>query len=218
MVAKNTTAKRKTVIANAIDDPNRYFTTLQVRQLLQQVNSESYRLELAKLSYPKITDQENFYQLNNLFSSQASRQELEDYADNYQDDPYPDAVAMTDSRFNELYQDAGRQWSSTSKINYLTAAFNNNSNYFTTTQAIKLITLVNNETNRLELARLSYRTITDPGNFYQMNSLLNNQSSKDNLAAYVDRYDRDISHQNPIGDAAFTQLYTHSQQLLYLKL
>jgi Domain of unknown function (DUF4476) len=209
---QNTTTKRKTVIANAIDDPNRYFTSLQVRQLLQQVNSESYRLELAKLSYPKITDQENFYQLNNLFSSQASRQELEDYADNYQDDPYPDAVAMTDSRFNELYQDAGRQWSSTSKINYLTAAFNNNSNYFTTTQAIKLITLVNNETNRLELARLSYRTITDPGNFYQMNSLLNNQSSKDNLAAYVDRYDRDISHQNPIGDASFTQLYTTIQQ------
>ena len=209
---QNTTTKRKTVIANAIDDPNRYFTTLQVRQLLQQVNSESFRLELAKLSYRKITDQDNFYQLYNLFSSQASRQDLEDYASNYQDDPYPDAVAMTDSRFNEIYQEASRQWSSTIKFNYLSAAFNNNSNYFTTAQAKKLIALANNESNRLELARLSYRSITDPGNFYQINSLFNSQASKDNLAAYVDRYDRDITHQNPTEDAAYTQLYTTIQQ------
>jgi uncharacterized protein YjiS (DUF1127 family) len=126
------------------------------------VNSESFRLELAKLSYRKITDQDNFYQLYNLFSSQASRQDLEDYASNYQDDPYPDAVAMTDSRFNEIYQEASRQWSSTIKFNYMSAAFNNNSNYFTTAQAKKLIALANNESNRLELARLSYRSITDP--------------------------------------------------------
>ncbi|MBK8496465.1 MAG: DUF4476 domain-containing protein, partial [Chitinophagaceae bacterium] len=49
--------------------------------------------------------------------------------------------------------------------------FNNTANYFTTYQASRLIQLVTAENNRLQLAKLSYRSVTDRSNFYQVNEL-----------------------------------------------
>ena len=68
---KSTSGKRN-VVADAFNNTRNYFTTVQVSQLLQMVNSESFRLQLAKLSYRTITDQENFYQLYDLLNSEAS--------------------------------------------------------------------------------------------------------------------------------------------------
>jgi len=50
---------------------NNYFNTYQVRQILQIFSSESDRLELAKLSYRNVVDQQNFRQLYDLFSYQS---------------------------------------------------------------------------------------------------------------------------------------------------
>jgi hypothetical protein len=47
---------------------NNYFYTSQTRQLLELFTSESEKLELAKLSYAKIVDRQNFRQLYDLFS------------------------------------------------------------------------------------------------------------------------------------------------------
>jgi hypothetical protein len=44
------------------------------------------------------------------------------------------------------------------------------------------------ESNRLQLAKLSYRTIIDRANFIQMNELLNTQASRNELDAYVKAY------------------------------
>jgi hypothetical protein len=55
-----------------------YFTTNQVRQLLQLFSSESDKLELAKLSYKNIADRQNFRQLYDLFSYR-SQTELDQY-------------------------------------------------------------------------------------------------------------------------------------------
>jgi hypothetical protein len=57
---------------------NNYFNTYQVRQILQIFSSESDRLELAKLSYRNVVDQQNFRQLYDLFSYQ-SQTELDRY-------------------------------------------------------------------------------------------------------------------------------------------
>ena len=57
---------------------NNYFNTYQVKQVLQIFSSESDRLELAKLSYRNIVDQQNFRQLYDLFSYQ-SQTELDRY-------------------------------------------------------------------------------------------------------------------------------------------
>jgi hypothetical protein len=43
---------RRTLIANAFENVNNYFTTYQVVQLLQVVNSENFRLQLAKSFLP----------------------------------------------------------------------------------------------------------------------------------------------------------------------
>lgn len=58
---------------------NSYFNTYQVKQMLQIFSSENDRLELAKLSYRNIVDQQNFRQLYDLFSYQ-SQTELDRYA------------------------------------------------------------------------------------------------------------------------------------------
>lgn len=57
---------------------NNNLSTYQARQILQIFSSESDRLELAKLSYRNIVDQQNFRQLFDLFSYQ-SQNELDRY-------------------------------------------------------------------------------------------------------------------------------------------
>jgi hypothetical protein len=57
---------------------NNYFNTYQVKQVLQIFSSESDRLELVKLSYKNVVDQQNFRQLYDLFSYE-SQSELDRY-------------------------------------------------------------------------------------------------------------------------------------------
>jgi hypothetical protein len=66
--------------------------------------------------------------------------------------------------------------------------FANPNNFFTAAQIKQLILLVNAEPSRLELAKLSFKTVTDPENFNQINDLFQMQASKDELAAYVKNY------------------------------
>jgi hypothetical protein len=59
-----------------------YFTTNQIRQVLQLFSSESDKLELAKLAYRNTVDQRNFRQLYDVFSFQSSRDELDQFTRN----------------------------------------------------------------------------------------------------------------------------------------
>jgi hypothetical protein len=209
---------RRSAIANAFNTTNNYFSTSQVMQLLQLVNSENFRLELAKSSYRLITDQNNFNQVYDLLNDQSSINELEDYAANYDEDEDTNnsttgKVAMTDADFNSLYRSIQQQWPASTQMNTLTNAFNNSNNYFTTYQARQLIQIAGTESNRLQLAKLSYRRITDPVNFSQMYNLFNNQSSRDELAAYVNNNFNTGSNSNvAMSDANFNNLYQSIQQ------
>lgn len=62
---------------------NSYFTTYQVRQVLQLFSSESEKLELAKLAYKNVVDQRSYTQLYDVFSSQSSRDELDRFTRDY---------------------------------------------------------------------------------------------------------------------------------------
>ncbi len=53
-----------------------YFTTAQLKQLLRLFYYESNKLQLAKLGYNKVVDQDNYYSLNDMFSFNSSRDEL----------------------------------------------------------------------------------------------------------------------------------------------
>ena len=56
-----------------------YFTSAQVREVMNLFWFENSKLEVAKLAYPKTLDQNNYYTLNNEFSFSSSINELGDY-------------------------------------------------------------------------------------------------------------------------------------------
>ncbi len=204
-------AGRKSVISDAFSNTQNYFTSSQVSQLIQQVNGESFRLQLAKLSYRSITDRNNFYQVFDQLNSQESRNDLEDYINDYNQEVNPDS-AMSDENFNTLYQGILQQRPVSAQMNSLTNAFNNTANYFTVYQASRLIQLVTAENNRLQLAKLSYRSITDRSNFYQVNELLYGQASKNELEVYVKNYGGGSTQGVAMTDANFNALYQTIQQ------
>ena len=203
-------------LTTAFNNRNNYFTAYQASRLIQLVTGESNRLQLAKLSYRSIVDRDNLYQVYELLNTQASRNELENYVNNYQDGGYTGGntgIAMTDASFNNLYQTIQQQWPVSAQMNSLTSAFTNSNNYFTAYQASRLIQLVGGESNRLQLAKLSYRSITDPANFSQVSDLLGSQSSKNELAAYVNNYagGGSVGYKVPMTDANFNIIYQNIQ-------
>jgi hypothetical protein len=74
------------------------------------------------------------------------------------------------------------------KMSTLTDIFSNAGYYFSSSQAKQLIQLVSSESNRLALAKLSYRGITDRNNFRTVYDLFTLTSSKEELDAYVAAY------------------------------
>jgi hypothetical protein len=59
-----------------------YFTTQQVRQVLDLFSSDNDKLELAKLAYRNTVDQRNYSQLYDVFAFKSSRDELDQYIRN----------------------------------------------------------------------------------------------------------------------------------------
>lgn len=212
---QRTTGGKRSVITNAFNSTNNYFSSSQVVQLLQQINSETYRLELAKLSYRTVTDRNNFTQVYNLLYSQASRNELDAFVNNNYYEGNDLTVAMSDADFNNLYQTIQQQWPVSTQMSSLTNAFNNSNNYFTAYQASRLIEIVTAENNRLQLAKLSYRSIVDRDNLYQVYELLRSQASRNELENYVNNY-QEVSYSGNTGiamsDANFNNLYQTIQQ------
>ncbi|MEL6557607.1 MAG: DUF4476 domain-containing protein [Bacteroidota bacterium] len=68
-------AEEKMTVANQVVNAN-CFSVDQVRKLMQQFIYESDKIKLAKLLYPKTTDQNNFYQVNDEFTYSDSVDEL----------------------------------------------------------------------------------------------------------------------------------------------
>lgn len=204
VISQRSTSGRQVLITNAFNKRNQYFTTTQVKQLLQQVNSESGRLQLAKLSYARVTDRGNFSQVYELLNSRASENALDLYVDNYggeQETKKP----VTDAAFTTLRNGIQKQSPVSQQVNAITSAFAGH--YFTSYQAMQLIQLVNSENSRLQLAKASYESITDPVNFTQLNYLFNSQSSKDQLAAYVSGNNNGNPYTTGMTAASFNTLY-----------
>lgn len=64
---------------DAFSSSDNYFTTQQAHQIIALLSDESNRLNLAKLAFDNIVDQQNFRQLYDLFDSQSSKDELDNY-------------------------------------------------------------------------------------------------------------------------------------------
>ncbi len=196
---------KRIYIGNAISNNSNYFSVAQAGQLIQLVTAESERIQLLKSVYPKITDPGNFYELYSLLRSTAGRNEIEDFVYNYNESG-DENIAMPDAEFNTLYQDIRNKWPVSLQMSSLRNTFNNTSYFFSSYQASQLIQIVSSESNRLELAKLSYRSITDRNNFSLVYNLLSFQSSKDELTNYINNYGGG-SGNTPMPDADFTILY-----------
>jgi hypothetical protein len=66
-------------IKTAFNNTSNYFTVEQVRSLLSLVSSEADRLTLAKQAYLRVVDPASFTQLFDMFTSQTSIDELNNY-------------------------------------------------------------------------------------------------------------------------------------------
>ena len=137
---------------------------------------------------------------------------------------------MSDAVFDQLQQTVRTKWLPTAKITIESDAFLNTANYFTTIQVRQLLLLISSEANRLALAKLAYPRVTDPASFTQLYDVFNSNSSRDDLALFVqnnpnynntnnnnndrndrDRNDRDRRNNNsgykiPMADYTFTQM------------
>ncbi len=60
-----------------------YFSTVQVKQLLQLFSFENTKLDLAKQAYGKTVDQRNYFMINDVFSFSSSKEELARYIREY---------------------------------------------------------------------------------------------------------------------------------------
>lgn len=178
-------------VRDAVINTNNYFSSAQLRQLLTFITSESDRLELAKLSFRSVTDSNNFIQLADLFTSASHRTEFNTFVNTQMGGVSGNTVVktpMANSEFSLLVLSVRSNLLQILKVSAEREVFNNPNNYFTTAQVRQLISLINSEPNRLELAKLSYRTVTDRNNFMQLNDLFTTQSSRDALANYIKTY------------------------------
>jgi hypothetical protein len=177
------------MINSAFTNTKNFFTTAQAMQLIQLIDAEGSRLQLAKVSYRSITDPANFNNVATLLNDKSSRNELQAYINNY-NNPVTTTVngEMNTTSFNALLKDIQAQWQAGAKQNMINNAFANTSNYFTASQARQLIQLVDAEESRLLLAKASYRSIVDRENFNTVSSLLSNQASRNELSLYINEY------------------------------
>ena len=96
--------------------------------------------------------------------------------------------AMDEATFSQVLQKAGNHFLPWDKVRDVREAFNSTSYYFTTSQIRQLLILTTSESDRLELAKLSWSRVTDPSYFTQLLDMFTNQSSRNDLSAYIQAY------------------------------
>lgn len=186
-------ALKADAVKDAFMNTNNYFSTAQIKQLLVMINSETDRFELAKLSFRSVMDPAYFSQLADVFSSASYRDEFNTYVQTQTGVTAADPIVkspMADSEFSILTLTVRAKFLQLLKYSNEIEIFNNPNYFFSTNQVKQLISLINSEPSRLELAKLSYKTVTDPMNFTSLDDLFTSQASRDELANYVKNLQR----------------------------
>ncbi len=225
VVAEGNSSDRNYYLNNFFEKDFNYFTSTQVRQLLQLVSSETERFNLAKTAYHGVTDRENYYnQISSLLNSSYNRSNLKSYITSF-DQTNPNGnetgnttgvkTPITSTAFNSLYQNIYYQ-NTTTKYNSINSAFTTSGNLFTTAQARQLIQLVTDESSRLSLAKAAYPNLSKRTDYALLNDLFSYQSSRNDFNAYVMNYNNGtVNNQNPgsgnismgMSDTEFNDLY-----------
>lgn len=178
-------SQRGQLLNDAFANTNNFYTTAQLRQLLTLITSESDRLDLVKASYRSVTDRSNFASLADLFNNTGNRTEFNNYVYAQSNSVTPTRAQITDYQFNQLLQSVKNQWSQSLKGQTIRDAFANTNYYYSTAQARQLLTQVTAESDRLELAKSAYKSITDPANFASLADLFSIASNRTEFNNYI---------------------------------
>ena len=223
--AKWSQSSRYTAVKSAFSNKANYFTTDQAGELLMLITSESKKLELAKLSYPRITDPENFSDTRDLFSAEVNKENLDKFiltknpgasvsnntstSNNTNTTGY---TPMATYEYNQLMTTVRNQYQQAGKYAVIRDAFSVTNNYFTTSQVRQLLTVITDESERLALAKMSYARVTDPANFSTLNNLFSTTANRNELSNFV-RYGEvstvkeDYSNRTVMSDGDFSKLH-----------
>src|SRR5437763_575459 len=68
---------------------------------------------------------------------------------------------MADDQFSKILQNVRGKWFQSNKVRDVRDAFTSTGVYYSTYQITQLLQLISSESNRLELAELSYRVVAD---------------------------------------------------------
>lgn len=201
------------VLNSTFNNTGNFFTTTQVRELLQMVTGDANRLPLAKASFRSVVDPVNFSSLYNLLVKQESRNDLANYIRNFTGKGYPGNTthnkAMTDESFRTIYNNIQGRWQMGSKISALNTIFITQGNYFSTNQVAQLLNLISDENERFQLAKVSYRTIVDPVSFTSIINSFSTSAIRDDLAYYVRTFDAS----NPGGGYTYSGVSNSNQAM-----
>ncbi|HEV7781393.1 MAG TPA: DUF4476 domain-containing protein [Chitinophagaceae bacterium] len=210
VLAETNNSDRNYYLSNFFTKDFNYYTSAQARQLIQLVSTEQERFYLAKVAYRGITDRQQYDQVVQLLNTNSNRTELRTYIASYDvNNNNNTGVAMTSTVFNKLYQSVSYQTSTTGRYNAVNTALTTSDNYFTASQARQLIQLVNNESNRLILAKTAYKVLTDRTNYTVMNDLFTSQSNRNDLADFVYSYNNTGTNTGmAMSNAEFNSLYS----------
>lgn len=229
-------SEKITMIKKAFTTTANKFTSSQVRQLLLLITAESRRLELAKLSYKKVTDTDEFTTVYDVLKSEAGRDSLDDYVvsqggnstDEDDNAAYDRRNNMSATNFNQLLQRVQNQSYQSGRVTEIRNALNSSYNYFSTAQLNQMLLLVSSETDRLTLAKLAYPRTTDVTNFNQLVDLFNTQYNRDELNRFIvsnggvannnnntnnntNNNNTNNTYRIPMTDASFNQIYTKAR-------
>ncbi len=98
---------------------------------------------------------------------------------------------MSNTQFNTLTRNLRAQTSTQSRNAYLKRTFNTPNTYFTSIQVVQLLQQIRSEADRLPLAKLSFRTVTDPNKFSPVYGLFSVAANREELEDYVNNFDDD---------------------------
>lgn len=210
---QNTSISKYGTINSAFTSPGNYFTVAQAKQLIMLISDEKNRLQLSKISYKVLVDRSNYTQFNDFLYSQANRTDLNNYVANFNSTGSGIGSAMSDAEYNQLYKSVSDSWSASGRVSITGDAFRNERNYFTTFQVRQLLQLINDESDRLTLAKSSYDNVLDKNNFSQVYDLFNSTTSKNELAKYVNdtQYDGGVVIKTPMTESEFNKIYRDVQ-------
>jgi hypothetical protein len=181
----NSSTARYAAINKAFTTTGNYFTVAQAKKLIPLVSGETNRLQLAKASYKVLVDRSNYLQFNDFLSTTASRNDFRNYVSSYDNIAVGAGTTMSDADYDKLYKSVTGSWSSASKVQLVSDAFNTSANYFTTNQVKQLLSLLSKENDRLPLAKNAYDNIVDLANYTQLYDLFPSSANRNDLVSFV---------------------------------